>query len=131
MPDWNEIEHHRIKVEYDDINTYTAFFDDIKAGELSLFEDHKERQWLNNVSSTHQSVGIGLSLLIAAVETHGAIYAATDGFQSFQEVNDDDTRHLSIEGAALVNSALRNGILLQEWCFNPAIENDYDLENDF
>lgn len=131
MPNWNEVEHHRIRIEYDGISTYTAFYDGTEAGELSLFEDYEGRLWLNNVSSNNQRIGIGLSLLKEAVEHHGVIYAATDGFQKFQEVNDDDTRHLSIEGAALVNSAVRNGILLREWSFNPASENDYNTDSDF
>ena len=31
-----------------------------------------------------------------------------------------DIRHLSVEGARVVTSAVRNGILQPAWCFNPA-----------
>jgi hypothetical protein len=123
--DWSNVEHDRITVEGDE-NEYVAYYDGEKAGELSLYEDEKGRKWINNVStdSNYQKKGIGLSLLVAAIKNHGAVFAAK-GMQKHEAVEDDDTRYLSEEGVALVKSALRNEIMFDDWCFNPATEFDY------
>ena len=123
--DWTNIETHRIRIDSFDLVSYTAFFDDLEVGSLELYEDSEGRYWLNNidVKPDYQRKGIGLSLLNEAVNAYGEIYAATN-FSKDQEEEDADTRHLSQEGAALVNCALRNGILQPEWCFNPRFERD-------
>ena len=108
---------------------YVARFRGQRAGELELYTDRDGREWINNIRvyAQFQGRGIGLRLLHAAVEDHGAVYAAVDMTQDDEE-NDDDTRHLSTEGVALVNSALRNGVLQEAWCFNPAEEREMQLE---
>lgn len=97
---------------------FEAFFDNEKCGELELYDDDKGRMWINRVSSTRQRIGIGLSLLNYAVEVYDKIYAVVN-LSRHDEVDGSDMRHLSEEGAALINSAIRNGILKDEWCFNP------------
>lgn len=117
---WQNVEHERIEIE-DSGGSYEASYDGENAGSLELFEDRERRQWINyiNVEPEFQRRGIGMSLLSHAVAEHGRIYAAV-GMQSSEETGEEDTRHLSTEGAALVTSAVRNGILNEAWCFNPA-----------
>lgn len=107
---------------------FVAYYQGERAGELELYEDGQGRQWLNNieVNAGFQRRGIGLSLLNAAVLHHEEVYAAT-GMEAYEEENGDDTRHLSPEGVALVNSALRNGVLQPDWCFNPAEEHEVEM----
>lgn len=111
---------------------FAANFRGERAGTLELYQDESGREWINNiiVEERFQRRGIGLSLLNAAVQMHGEIYAAT-GMHRDDEVGDDDTRHLSDEGLALVNSALRNDVLQDDWCFNPAEEREAEFGAEF
>jgi len=82
--------------------------------------DEQDRYWLNGITTVDrfQKKGIGLAMLEQAVHHVGEVYVAAD--MPPQE-DGNDTRHLSSEGAALVNSAVSKGILNREWCFNPLI----------
>lgn len=125
---WQNVQHDRIEID-ESGGSYDASYDGDDAGRLELFQDPQGRQWINfiEVEQDFQRRGIGLSLLSHAVDKHGEIYAAVD-MQASEETGEDDTRHLSEQGAALVSSAVRNGILKEEWCFNPAMHDPDQMD---
>lgn len=99
-------------------------------GKMEVYDtDEDGKMWLNSIDidKSYHSKGIGTKLIEYYIDNYGEIYFAA-GMQNFQEINDGDTRHLSCEGAKLMNSLLRNGILKDEWCYNPTEEDprDYD-----
>ncbi|WP_066309185.1 GNAT family N-acetyltransferase [Bacillus sp. FJAT-29814] len=107
-----------------------AFLDDIKVAEFEFYEDSNGRKWINNIAvkKEYQKRGIGTEMIRLAVEEFGEVYASTASKMDGKD-NDYDTRHLSTEGAALVNSSIRKGILKKEWVFNPYfIYEDDDFE---
>jgi hypothetical protein len=122
---WDDVERNRIRIEGDETH-FDAYYDDELVGELTLFEDDENRFWLNgiDVNEGQQGRGIGLSLLNAAREAHGVIYAALDLEPQF----DPDVLHLTDDGFALVSSAIRNGIMQQGWLTNYPIVVEHDDE---
>lgn len=79
-------------------------------GELELYEDEDDRNWVNSVEVDNQwqRRGYGRLLIQEAIDRYGKIYFSTQTKQ--EAVEDDDTRHLSVEGAALANSCVRRGM---------------------
>lgn len=95
-------------------------FPDFILGTLDLYKDNNEDNWLNhiNVLDQCQHMGIGTKLMRKAIEDFGHIYASN----SLDEPGgDDDTRHLSHEGAGLVNSLIARGIMQANWFREPVI----------
>jgi len=82
-------------------------------GELELYEDEDDRNWVNHieVNDQWQRRGLGRQLIQAAIRIYGTIYFSTQA--NNEAVEDGDTRHLSFEGAALANSCVRNGLNVQ------------------
>lgn len=96
-------------------NTVTLYLtltgQEYRIGELDLYEDDNGRYWVNNVevNDQWQRRGYGRLLIREAADHYGAtIYFSK---QTNQEARDnDDTRHLSTEGAALANSCVSHGL---------------------
>ncbi|HEX5407262.1 MAG TPA: hypothetical protein VFX16_33730 [Pseudonocardiaceae bacterium] len=82
-------------------------------GELDLYEDEDDRNWVNNIEidAQWQRRTLGRQLIQAAVNRYGTIYFSRQA--SYEAVEDDDTRHLSTEGAALAASCIRQGLNVQ------------------
>lgn len=124
----------KITVDFEESHeVFTAFLDGEKVGDLEIYrdEDDKEyRPWLNKigVNEDMRNRGIGKKLVQAAVDQFGSVYAsrAPKGMHNDQM---GDTRWLSIDGARLVESCVKKGIMKPEWFINPFGEDrDYDDE---
>jgi ribosomal protein S18 acetylase RimI-like enzyme len=105
-------------------STFSALANGIEVGELTIYEDDAGA-WINNVSvkDSLQGRGIGSKMVEAAVESYGALYASSANKQQEDDHGDDgDTRHLSEEGAALVASCIRKGIMKDSWYKYPYSE---------
>ncbi len=78
-------------------------------GELELYQDEKDRRWINqiHVEDRAKRRGIGAALLAKAIELHKVLYAS---IQSAEEDKGDDTRHLTDEGELLVNGCIKKGM---------------------
>jgi GNAT superfamily N-acetyltransferase len=100
-------------------------------GNAEFDEFGDDRLWLTHIDTdaAYQRRGIGLRMLQAAVDEYGAVWAssASQGEHTAQE--EDDTRYLTEEGAALVNAAVARGILRPEWVVNPFFEQDHSDED--
>jgi predicted GNAT family acetyltransferase len=85
----------------------------VKVGELTLHEDDKGKQWIAGVevAAKLQRQGIGKKLVAFAIEDIGATLYASNKPKSDDDPN--DTRHLSTEGAKLVNSCIRDGLKIE------------------
>ena len=117
---WLRLGNDTLEIEYDGDNRLTGRIRGQEICTLDLLLDEKDRYWLNGITTIdrYQKKGIGLAMLERAVYHLGEVYVAVD--MPPQE-DGNDTRHLSTEGAALVNSAVSKGILNRDWCFNPLI----------
>lgn len=89
-------------------------------GTLSLYVDENLDRWINHiqVAGFARRLGIGNKLVQKAIETHGHIYASNS---PIDPGGAGDTRHLSMEGAALVNALIHAGIMQQGWLRAPVI----------
>jgi hypothetical protein len=98
------------------------------------FADYDEdgRYWLMFVETDEQyrRQKIGVTLLQAGVERYGAIYASSATQQMHEDSDENDTRYLTEEGAALVTAAIAKGIMRPEWWVNPFFGEDEDDDND-
>lgn len=109
-----------LEIEHSD-STFSALIHGIEVGELTIYHD-TAGAWINNIAVKDgmQGRGIGSRMVAAAAEEYGELYASSASKQEEDEQDDaDDTRHLSVEGAALVASCIRKGIMKAEWCKNP------------
>lgn len=69
---------------------------------------------------TWRHLGIGLSLLQAAVTHFGAVYASKGSKHEHDPDDDgDDTRWLTADGAGLINAAVAKNIIDAAWYYNP------------
>jgi hypothetical protein len=77
-----------------------------QVGSLELFDD-EDGSWVNNIEVTAawQRCNIGAALIAAAIAANGTIYFSEAPYDN--ENDDADTRHCSVEGAALANSCIR------------------------
>lgn len=121
---WLQLGQDALVIEEIDDRHYVGWVQGQKVCELDLFEDDQGRYWLNHITTSEcfQRKGIGLAMLERAVFYKEAIYAAENMSSSDDP---DDTRHLSSEGAALVNAAKRKNVLRKEWCFDPNMESEF------
>jgi GNAT superfamily N-acetyltransferase len=96
--------------------------------ELDDYDDNG-RTWLMYVTTEqgYRRRGYATMLMRAAVAEYGAIYVSQAGQQDHENRDDNDTRWLTDDGAALVNSCVVKGILQQAWLVNPF----WDEEEDF
>lgn len=78
-------------------------------GELVLYEDNQGTFWINfvQVPQYAQRKGIASRLLQMAIDDHGTIYASLQGPD---EDDENDTRHLSPDGDALVRGCRNKGM---------------------
>lgn len=94
------------------------------------FEEEDGNYWLAFVDTDkkYQKRGIGKELLRQAVAKYGKILASSATKFAHEQVDEDDTRWLTGEGAALVGSAVRAGIMEAAWYTNPfeQEEENYD-----
>jgi hypothetical protein len=112
----------KLEIKTDDNTNYEAYYNGKLAGRLDLFDyDDNGALWLWNVevSERYKGMGIGLSLLNEAVKDNGEIYISTAKQSEHRYHNEGDIRFLTPDGIALINSALRNGIIKEGWLFNP------------
>ncbi|WP_226646537.1 GNAT family N-acetyltransferase [Microbulbifer variabilis] len=84
-------------------------------GTLDLYLDYRGDLWINHidVQQAARRCGVGSKLVLAAIKKYGKVYASRSGQDA--EVDDDDTRHLSHEGAALVNHLIARGAMKETW----------------
>ena len=107
-----------LRIENDGNDLWTGFVGDVRVAEFEYRYDDAGRVWLAHASTRNdwQRQGIGRRMIAAAVDYYGEVWASTAGAA---EESDDDTRHLSQEGAALVTSCVRAGIMRPSWVRNP------------
>ncbi len=110
---------------------FYGYLEGEQVSSLELYEDGDGRFWINNVktNSKYQGQGIGTEMVRQAVLHYGAIFASK-GSKYDHENDDSDTRYLTQEGATLVNSCIRKEVMKEEWFFNPAFENEDDIDED-
>jgi|GEM_PF-5329348 len=75
--------------------------------------------WHLDTQAAFQNQGIGLFLMREAVNHYGQVLASRAGKDQHEMRDDEDIRYLSTEGAALVNAAIRSGIMQPDWLVNP------------
>lgn len=95
--------------------------------------DDDGRMWLFYVETdaNFRRRGIATALMRAAVQYHGAIYVSQAGQGDHEQRDQNDTRWLTQDGAALVNSCVQRGILRPEWLVNPFWDEDSsDFDDD-
>lgn len=116
---------HRARVMTDQNGHYWAIlphFPHIRLGELTLYQDNNGDQWINHIVVEHQyqRMGVASRLIRRAIRDshHRRIYASNS---PHDPGGDGDTRHLSQEGAALVNGLIQNGTMQQAWLRPPVI----------
>lgn len=99
---------------------YVARLPTANAGELSLYEDNQGDFWLNHIYVEPQArrCGVARRLMQQAINDHGHIYASNSHIDPGGE---DDTRHLSVEGAALVAGLIAEGTMQANWLRAPEI----------
>jgi hypothetical protein len=100
--------------------------------ELDDYNDNGQ-MWMMYVETPaqFQRRGYAAMLMKAAVQEHGAVYVSTGSKQEHENVDEDDTRWLTEDGAAFVNKCLAKGILRHEWVVNPfwdEEENDEEID---
>lgn len=98
-----------VKIKGSD-NTFSAIIKGLgDVGELELYQDEKDRRWINQIHVDERAKrrGIGTALLAKALESHKVLYAS---IQSAEEDEGDDTRHLTDEGELLVNGCIKKGM---------------------
>lgn len=104
--------------------------------EFDYYEDDNGRKWINQmyVNNKFQRRGIGSHMIKLAVQEYGEVYASS-GSKMDGSDDDSDTRYLSNEGASLINSCIKKGIMKKEWLLNPYFsyedDNDDFLEEEF
>ncbi|NEQ85347.1 MAG: DUF4157 domain-containing protein [Moorea sp. SIO2I5] len=89
-------------------------------GHLDLYSDNQDGYWINHieVKQNVQRMGIARLLVKKAIEDHGDIYASNS---HYDRENPEDTRHLLEDGAGLVNSLIKKGIMKQGWLREPVL----------
>lgn len=114
-----EYKYANTRVDVDENGNCQAYLvllaGDVLVGHLDLIEIDGS-YWINNVGvrDSAQRCGIGTKMYRAAhAKLNEPIYASR-GHKN-EDTDDDDTRHLSVEGAALVNSLIRNGHMNGGW----------------
>jgi len=111
--------------------SFTAVLDDERVGELDLYFDGVFWLGFVEVDKDLQGLGIGSRLVQAAVDKIGHLYVSTAGQSETEEKSDsDDIRWLTKEGAALVGSCLKAGILDPSRCLNPFTERKHIKQGD-
>lgn len=75
-------------------------------------DDEYEEYWLVDASTRqeYQRRGFARQLVANAVNYYGVVFASLATQQEHEDYDDSDTRYLTHEGAALVNSCIRHGI---------------------
>lgn len=112
-------------IEHDEINaSWKIYLDGEKIGNFDYYEDEAGKTWAFNFSidELHQKKGIGTGLIKRAIDYYEEVYfyiGSKDDLERFSELGESDSRYLSIEGAALLNSCIRKGIIKPEWAINP------------
>lgn len=87
---------------------------------LELYEDQNGDQWINHIETAPQAQRCGLAtrLCVMAIQQYGTLYASNS---QYDPGGDDDTRHLSQEGAALVTRLIQRNIMQAGWLRAPVI----------
>ncbi|MED1902528.1 GNAT family N-acetyltransferase [Bacillus thuringiensis] len=116
-------------------DTWCGYINDTMVAEFDYYEDDNGRKWINQmyVNNKFQRRGIGSHMIKLAVQEYGEVYASS-GSKMDGSDDDSDTRYLSNEGASLINSCIKKGIMKKEWLLNPyfSYEDDDDfLEEEF
>ncbi|MCK9220444.1 MAG: GNAT family N-acetyltransferase [Bacteroidales bacterium] len=96
---------------------------------IELYDDDEGDVWINSASTEEafQGRGYGSQVVEKIVEAHGRVYASSAD-KSEHENDPGDIRYLSTEGARLVQSCIRKGIMDKDWYFNP-FQTNYDYED--
>jgi GNAT superfamily N-acetyltransferase len=121
-PQANHVRHNT-QVMSDGHGHYWAIlpgYPQFQIGTLALYEDNNDDQWINHivVLPQFQRMGVARRLVQRAIQEHGHIYASNS---PHDPGGDDDTRHLSQEGAALVTGLIVGGIMHANWLRPPVI----------
>ncbi|MFU2878317.1 hypothetical protein ACM7M8_02225 [Pseudomonas aeruginosa] len=100
-----------VKIEGDDMDYYAELPGVGRIGEFQLYKDNNGLVWINfmDVVSGARRSGVATKMYLAAKEVHAQIYASRSGKDA--ELGEDDTRHLSSEGAAFVNALIEKGLM--------------------
>ncbi len=109
------------------IDSFEAFENDNKVGNLDIMSDDNGLNWLNGieVNISHRRKGIATKLIKRAIKEYGAVYVSTASQTQHDDNNDDSARYLCDDGADLVNKLIERKVLKKKWMKNPFGENMY------
>lgn len=97
------------------------------------FEEIDGRFWIVGIETeaNYRRRGIGTTLIYAGIAKYGNVYASSATKQKHEEHDENDTRWLTDEGAALVRTCISRGIMRPEHYLSPfPEESNYEFEDD-
>jgi hypothetical protein len=110
----------RLEVEWDGEFRFSGWVASREVGHINLTDEYGG-VWLEDASTDEdfQRKGVGTVLIVLALEVYGQVFASSSPRQ-----HDGDTTYLSTEGAALVNSCIRKGIMKRDCLTGPSGEDE-------
>lgn len=121
-PPPNYIRHHTM-IQKDGRGLFWAVLPALPAlrlGELDIYFDRIGGKWINHIEvrPQYQRCGVAARMVRTAIQDYGHIYASNS---HIDPGGYNDTRHLSQEGAALVNGLIASGAMQANWLRPPVI----------
>jgi GNAT superfamily N-acetyltransferase len=122
---------HLLRIEHvEGTDWWEGFVGEDRVTTFEYVQDEEGRTWLASATTlpAWQRRGIGRLMIAEAVAYYDEVWASR---AARSDGPDSDTRYLSQEGAALVESCIRAGIMKPAWLRNPYFDPpDADLKRE-